>query len=531
MSKPLSLPASRPQAAPHGAAGAPAAPDPSRARWGFPPPAWLLGLLLLLSALLSAGFARATPVGAAPDEAAHVEYVRVLAMEGRLPRLNLAEHRSSLRDINYEAHQSPLYYTLAVPFYRIGRACGGAEGAAQGCRVLSILLGLLGIGAIWLLARELAPDRPALWAAAAGFAAFLPMRLHVNASVSNDPLTELTCTLSLLLMLRALRGPWRVREALYLGLALGAALLAKQSNLMLFPAALVAVFLASRSGGAVPPADGPAESDLTADGVRRFLRTGGVVLGAALLVSGWWFIRNGIIYGDPLAQKAFDWYFSDTTTFAQFRAWGFSFAEYLSRKVLPTTFDTFWGAFGYLSPTRPDLFLGAYGSGAPGSRWGYPPQSWLYPWLWIAVEAALLGGLLFRLRLALQRRTASAEARPGAGEDSTPAAILAIHGLFVLSAFLRFNTTYFQAQGRYLFPAIGFLSLTLAGGWLEWPLMGSALAGWALARHGGERSIRAPAARWEWAAAVLILGGMLALALYALFGVAEPGFRVRSPAG
>ena len=72
---------------------------------------------------------------------------------------------------------------------------------------------------------------------------------------------------------------------------------------------------------------------------------------------------------------------------------------------------------------------------------------------------------------------------------------------FVVAALLNFNATYFQAQGRYLFPAIAILAMALAGGWLEW----------------GRR--RESAAVW------LILTGTGALSVYAVFGVVGPAFR------
>src|SRR5205823_10624048 len=39
-------------------------------------------LILALSGLLALGYSSATPVGGAPDEAAHLQYVRVLATQG-----------------------------------------------------------------------------------------------------------------------------------------------------------------------------------------------------------------------------------------------------------------------------------------------------------------------------------------------------------------------------------------------------------------------------------------------------------------
>jgi hypothetical protein len=491
-------------------------------------------LILALSALLALGYAWATPLGAAPDEGAHLKYVQVLAKEGRLPRLNLAQRRNSLADPDYESHQPPLYYALAVPFYALGKLAGGEAIGGQACRALSILIGLAGTVLVWLLARELAPERSALWLSAAGLAAFLPMRLSIIASVSNDALAEATNSLALLLMLRALRGPWGVRQAAWLGVALGAALLTKQNAVLLLPPALLAIFLASKRTGetprspsvripgspkrrgeppehrnrsspfprkeGLPPVRGggrgvrsPASE---ADWAPMFVRTGLVLAGVTLLLSGWWFARNQVLYGDPLAKRAFDWYFEDTPRWENFRDMGWTFGRYLGLKVLPTTFDSFWGAFGYLDPTRPDLFLGAYGEGPPGPRWGYPPRSWIYPLLLLAVFLSVAGGLRYYLKW---RETWGAADQ--ASGSAAGVGVLALHAVFQVAALMNFNATYFQAQGRYLFPAIGVLALGLAGGWLEWARKRETVAAWG------------------------VVTAVLILALYALFGVLLPGFQ------
>ena len=165
-------------------------------------------IILILSTIMAAGYAWATPVGQAPDEFAHLNYVKVLSTEHRLPVLNLEQRRANPDgDVNYEAHQPPLYYGFAVPFYAVGGAAAGDAGAGQAVRAFSVLCSLLATALIWLIARELAPERPGLWIAAAGFAALLPMRLHINSSVSNDSLAEATTSLALLLMLPDPRSP------------------------------------------------------------------------------------------------------------------------------------------------------------------------------------------------------------------------------------------------------------------------------------------------------------------------------------
>lgn len=442
--------------------------------------------ILVVSCLMALAYAWATPLGAAPDETAHLKYVEVLAAEGRLPSLNLTERRESHNDPNYESHQPPLYYALAVPFYRVGKILAGDFGPGQACRLLSILIGLGGTALVWLLAREVAPEQPALGTAAAGLAAFLPMRLSVMASVSNDSLAEATSSLALLIMLRGLRLPWSATRALGLGCAIAAALLAKQSAIVLLPTALAAVYFWSRDRTITHTAENVAPAPAAP---RRLVIAGAAVAAAVLVLSGWWFIRNHVLYGDPLGLRAFNWYFEDTPRWASFRDAGMSYGTYWTRMVLPTAFGSFWGAFGHLDPARPDLWLGAYGSGPPGAHWGYPPRSWIYPILLVAMLVSAAGGI----RAALRWRAAGYPAAGGVG-------ILALHALFVIATFLNFNSTYFQAQGRYLFPAIGLISIALTAGWLSW------------------------AGKCDRAASWGIVSAALALAAYACFGVLLPGF-------
>ena len=154
-----------------------------------------------------------------------------------------------------------------------------------------------------------------------------------------------------------------------------------------------------------------------------------------------------------------------------------SFSDYIFRLVLPTSFASFWGAFGHLMGGK--FFMGVYNpdqvpagldplARALQGLWPIlwvnekpfiPYTSWLYPLLEIAVLVSLAGWVRRKLR--------------GPAGTLPPAVVSArwvveIHAIFVFAALLNFNATYFQGQGRYLLPALGFLSLALTGGWLAW---------------------------------------------------------------
>lgn len=469
-------------------------------------------LILALSALLAVGFAWATPLGAAPDEGAHLRYVEVLATEGRLPVMDLAQRRANpAADRDFEAHQPPLYYALCVPAYWAGKLAAGEAGIGWACRLLGILIGGVGTVLVGLLARELVPGRPWLQWGAAAFAALLPMRLSMMASINNDGLTEVFSTLALLLMVRMLQrgsgaeGKNWGRSAALLGGVISLGLLTKATSILLLPPALLTLYLAS----------GARDERRESGDWQRLFVTGGAALGVVVLVmAGWWFARNHFLYGDPLARRMFDAYFADTPrwTASEVRQGlkeelGISYGEYVFRLVLPTTFASFWGAFGHL--VKPELFMGGYNPNRLEEPWAtliqpleplwpilnlngnffIPYKSWVYPLLVLAVLASL-GGWVFR----------KCRERGGKREGVSPAWIPGVHLFFVAAAFLNFNATYFQGQGRYLLPSIGVISVGLVGGWAAW------------------------APKREKVVSLAVAAGMLALALYALFGVVVPGF-------
>jgi 4-amino-4-deoxy-L-arabinose transferase-like glycosyltransferase len=480
-----------------------------------------LAVILVLYLALATGFAVVTPFGTPPDETAHALYVQHLAQQRRLPVL-----RRERRDA-YEFHQPPLFYLLAAPAWAAGSLLSPAA-ANMAARGVSILIGAVGVWLIAALAAAVGSPggaaADALALGAAGFAAFLPMRLATAAAVSNDTLAEAIFTAGLLLMVGMLRHGLNARRAAWLGLILGLGVLTKSSDLLLFPVALVALLLACQTVDGrrqtvdVDPKRTRAPLPELPSTVYRlpsmdFLRCALVTLGVALLIGGGWMARNTRLYGDPLGTRAFEQYFQDTHSPALWKQLlDYNLLDVLWRKDVPLTFDSFWGVFGHM-----EIFMGAYAHDADAPGWAciladhhYPPASWLYPLLLIPTLAAAagLGVQAFRRSGVQVFRRSGVEERPS--DEPTPERlnartperlVLFLAWFLVLAAFVRFNTEFFQAQGRYLFPAMGPTALGFAAGWLAW---------WPARRRG--------------AALLLLLGGMLALALYALLGTLVPVF-------
>ena len=288
-----------------------------RARWG-------LLVIVVIFCALGVVHSVVIPLFEAPDEIWHFSFVRVLATRRSLP-VQPAEGKDMwLR----EAGQPPLYYLLAAPaialldtsdfpgFVRFNVAhpavsahsqskapnvfihtphetfpYRGAVLAVHIVRLMSVLWGAGTIMGAYLVAREIVPARPELALATASITAFNPHFVFISSVVNNDAVATCLCTLALWLAVRLGRetrffGKNLVSE-LTLGIVLGLALLSKVSALALLLLVALALGLAWWR-----------ERD-----VRALLVRGAVVFGLAGLVAGWWYVRNWVLYGDPLAWR------------------------------------------------------------------------------------------------------------------------------------------------------------------------------------------------------------------------------------
>jgi hypothetical protein len=459
-----------------------------------------LALILALYLALAIAYNLATPFGAPPDERPHSVYVDHLLRTGALPVLRRDQREA------YEAHQPPLYYLLGIPFWGATRGLPEETRAAT-LRMLSTLLGAAGLLLIHRLGRLVAPDDPSLALGATAFAAFLPMRLATAGAIGNDLLAEVVFSGTLVLLASTIRYGITARRTVGLGLLLGAGLLSKSTCVLLFPVVAlgVAYAISSRTPGGASDAETPPPDPLpeTERGSRRGrilappspFRGGGMggrgpspteALGAvctafaiALFVGGWWLVRNQRLYGELFVAQTFVRYFQDTARPELFLRIGYTFASYLLLLVIPLTFRSFWGVFGHMQ-----IQMGVLKE-AP-----LLPPSWIYPLLVVPSVASLVG----LVRVYARRTDLDPAAR-------TCWALLLITTLLVAAAFLRFNTEFFQAQGRYLFPAMAPIALFFVLG-LQWVVPEKARV------------------KVAW----VVGAAMLALALYALVGCILPAW-------
>ncbi|MFP3902958.1 MAG: glycosyltransferase family 39 protein [Armatimonadota bacterium] len=357
-----------------------------------------------------------------PDEEAHIGYIEYLIDHRRLPVFEDP-------DANYEAHQPPVFYLSCIPAFLAGRAVGEfvtpsepLMSAVFFVRLWCVLIGAGVIYTVYLLGLYLFPKSHRLALATAGFAALLPMHWVNLAGVTNDGLCELMATVALIAACSLAHKP-TARKAITLGILIGVGVLVKSTTVIMFAVAVFAIGMAN----------------IEDDGRKKLWRMAkllGIVCGVALLVCGWWLVRNELLYGDPLAQKAFVELFSqDRATPQWFFDRGLNPSGYLMLVVVSTLFS-FWGVFGQAIVYMP---------------------SWYYL-IGFALWLPMFFGLL---KVWWQGRRQKDMA------FSPPWVLSAVMLLLCGFVLLRFNMSFFQAQARYLFVAIAPIAGFFIAGWWQ----------------------------------------------------------------
>lgn len=361
-------------------------------------------LLVLVAAYLGLAilFATAVPLWEAPDAVWHYLFAAHLAAGNGLPTRADEGVDAPWRQ---QGSQPPLYYLATAPLIALvgpsdadtaikfnPHAAVGVAGpggnvnrmvhyareralpwrgtilAARLVSLAGVLFGLVAVLATWAFAREVFPDRPAVALAAAGLLAFNPEFLFFSGSISNDIAIAAAGALVLWRAAVVLRRGATRRGCVWLGVACGLALLTKLSGLWLLPVAGGAILWAVwrderglREGGGSEPATEVAPQGAArrrsafADGVGRWLR--GLVRPMAwfgvpmLLVAGWWYLRNLLLFGDPTGLPLM-------LSVMQPRALPPTWRELAVQ--MAAVWRSYWAVFGWFNVPAPDwVYLGA----------------------------------------------------------------------------------------------------------------------------------------------------------------------------
>jgi 4-amino-4-deoxy-L-arabinose transferase-like glycosyltransferase len=450
---------------------------------------WSIGLVLVLFGLLASLYALLTPPWEAPDEPSHYLYVKHVAENWRPPDTPVPQkgrfYEFGYITSLYEWHHPALYYTLNALALSAGQAI--APGilpeefppvnplvpAAPSphlflpdshtpfrrardnvgpllLRLMSVGLAMGTVFVAYRMAKLAKPESFAFALAVAGCVAFIPQFTFLSATINNDNLANLVSALTILVLLRIVLAPNDApldRLTLALGILLAAGLLTKLTLVFLWPLAggiWLIVAIRRRS-------------------LRAALRYASLALLPVALLAGSYFLFL------PEARAA--WVHNSQSLRTKTELVSLS---YLWR-VIKHTASTFWGRFGWANLPISESLVKALGAIT-------------------IVGIAITGGVVLGDRI--KRRCRYPELQ------LTLVLLAAVTLNF--AAFIRFNLTVYQPQGRFLFPTLApLMILALLGAWRIVPK------------------------KREHQAAIGLIGLMLVINLYAVTRVLYPGYYQR----
>ncbi|MDE3091347.1 MAG: glycosyltransferase family 39 protein, partial [Chloroflexota bacterium] len=414
-------------------------------------------LIVILAAFvaLAAIYSIVTPIFEAGDELWHYPFVRYLATGHSLPIQD-----PNVRTLwEQEGGQPPLYYAFAAlatawidtrdlterlwrnPEAKIGIPLDfrnknmvvhtSAEDfpwhnttlAVHLIRFLSILFSAFTVVFTYFLALEIRDDET--WASiAAALVAFNPMFIFISASVNNDNLAVMLASLALLLLARLTKVTSVIERGattsrfVALGIVLGLAALTKVSDAgLLVVAGVVFLFVILSEAKNLRSVN---ETLRSAQGDRFRQMLFGNLLCAAIVIAiaGWWYARNWLLYGDPLA-------FNVWVAIAGGRPVPATLASLLNE--FQGFRISFWGNFGGVNIIAPD---------------------WVYVVLDAFTALAVTGLLVGLARRALPRLLA----------------LPALWLVLILLSLVRWTWLTLASQGRLIFPAISAVAILMAFG-------------------------------------------------------------------
>ena len=409
----------------------------------------VMAATLIAYAALSFGYVTRTPIWQNPDEPAHYNYVAFVAETGGLPELRAGDWDSALLDRLKNGTLQPgdsvasiRYEGWQPPLSYLAAVpvyrLGPTSDASSVVFRLRAFNAMLG-GVCLLLAYLIA--REVLPAQQAMFVPAVmvgvPMFTAVSAAISADPLANVLAAAAVLPLVRRLR---RSGRGISWPLATGALIglgILAKLALAMFVPVGVVVILARSS---------------------RPVRDSVAFVGMIGLVVAPWLVHQVTTYGwaDPFALSRHAAVVQDQARFP-----GLS-AEYAG-EFLTTTFHSFWAQFGWMAVVAPAR---------------------LY-FVWAVLTLGAVVGLVRDYRRL--------------GEPSVRLLVGVL--LTAIVAYIGYNLTFKQFQGRYLFTAIAPIAVLLVVGWAAW--LPARLAPWGLA---------------------FIAALLVALNGYALVRVLSPGF-------
>jgi hypothetical protein len=243
-------------------------PEPSLVRWA---------LLVSWAALAINNMFRLNfQVGS--DIMGHTAYIDYIVIKGSLP----------LASDGWEMFQPPLNYMLSAPLYALLIKFLDLSWIVKMLRIIPIICGLLQIEIVYRAARLVFAQRKDLQIIAIVAGSLLPIHTYTCQVVSNEPLAGCFISLMVLLCMSLVMPAQKERKYRYfvlLGFVWGLALLSKTTAILFAPVMIIVLLYHTR---------------LAQRSLKSAMKPAVIIFGVSLLIAGWYYLRNYIVFGSPL---------------------------------------------------------------------------------------------------------------------------------------------------------------------------------------------------------------------------------------
>jgi len=311
---------------------------------------FFLLLLVFIHLALGGVYAIETPVFEKPDEPWHYAYVEYIIEHKSLPPLS--PNKSINPALQIAAHP-PLYYVASAalvklsglnskvpvlknnPFnwyiwpndnrnccihYHIEEYKIKSFWPTYLLRFFSLLLSIGAIIAAYRMAHLLKLGRSEKLAAAA-LVSLNPQFLFISSSVSNDALEAALSAIGIWLLMRAVTNTEKDSPWILFSLVSSVAVLTKNSGFTLIITGLIVSI----------------SINVTKRNIKRAFVLALYILSVALVITGWWYFRNLLLFNDPLGTKLHELFYG--------RNQPLTLKEMINRWFLIER--SFWGEFGW----------------------------------------------------------------------------------------------------------------------------------------------------------------------------------------
>jgi len=321
------------------------------------------------------------------DAKGHKEYVSFILEKGRLP----------LPSDGWEMHQPPLYYFFGAMLLKGLNVAANDEVAISVLRSFNWFIGLLTIWLVLLCLRRLFPLDVGAQAFGLLVASFLPCQIYLSQYITNDPLACLLATLAVYTFLR-FAPACDLKSTVLIGAILGAALLTKLNVLLILPLFPLALMLYARPNsinekGCQVGTEGRPSLGWHWQGTYLAL----TMLCSIFLVSGWNFIRVGVISNQPILGN-----WDAPSKFAWWQDPGFRLADFYTHFGRSLKSPLFSGLYSFGDGLFSTVWADGLASGAASPTFRQP---WNYEYMSVSCALGLVLTALALLGIAISTAT------------------------------------------------------------------------------------------------------------------------------